>query len=93
MPPLSRDGLWDHQFRAIADLDQSLAVSRPRALIHMTIGSGKTFTACNFIYGLIAHAGAGPDPGVCTLRLSRLAPLGRVPKDRALDYHDGAPRG
>jgi len=58
MPPVPLEGLWDHQYRVIANLDQSLARNRPRALIHMTMGSGKTFTACNFIYRLIAHAGA-----------------------------------
>jgi type I restriction enzyme R subunit len=58
MPPVAREGLWDHQYRVIANLDQSLARNDPRALIHMTMGSGKTFTACNFIYRLIAHAGA-----------------------------------
>jgi type I restriction enzyme R subunit len=58
MPFLPREGLWDHQYRVIANLEQSLARNDPRALIHMTMGSGKTFTACNFIYRLIAHAGA-----------------------------------
>jgi type I restriction enzyme R subunit len=58
MPPVPREGLWDHQYRVIANLDQSLARNYPRALIHMTMGSGKTFTACNFIYRLIACAGA-----------------------------------
>ncbi|HLN02875.1 MAG TPA: type I restriction-modification enzyme R subunit C-terminal domain-containing protein [Bryobacteraceae bacterium] len=58
MPSLPREGLWDHQYRVIANLEQSLARNDPRALIHMTMGSGKTFTACNFVYRLIAHAGA-----------------------------------
>lgn len=58
MPALSREGLWDHQFRVITNLEQSLARNHPRALIHMTMGSGKTFTACNFIYRLISAAGA-----------------------------------
>jgi type I restriction enzyme R subunit len=58
MPPLTREGLWDHQYRVITNLEQSLARNHPRALIHMTMGSGKTFTACNFIYRLISQAGA-----------------------------------
>ncbi|HXB70458.1 MAG TPA: DEAD/DEAH box helicase family protein [Candidatus Acidoferrales bacterium] len=58
MPGVPRDGLWDHQHRVIANLEQSLARNHPRALIHMTMGSGKTFTACNFVYRLIAYAGA-----------------------------------
>jgi type I restriction enzyme, R subunit len=57
MPPLPREGLWGHQYRVIANLEQSLAHNDPRALIHMTMGSGKTFTACNFVYRLIAYAG------------------------------------
>jgi type I restriction enzyme R subunit len=58
MPAVPREGLWDHQYRVIANLEQSLARNDPRALIHMTMGSGKTFTACNLVYRLIAHAGA-----------------------------------
>src|SRR5579864_757675 len=58
MPPVPREGLWDHQHRVIVNLEQSLARNDPRALIHMTMGSGKTFTACNFVYRLIANAGA-----------------------------------
>jgi type I restriction enzyme R subunit len=58
MPPLAREGLWEHQYRVIANLEQSLARNHPRALVHMTMGSGKTFTACNFIYRLISNAGA-----------------------------------
>jgi type I restriction enzyme R subunit len=58
MPPVSGEGLWPHQHRVITNLEQSFARNHPRALIHMTMGSGKTFTACNFIYRLIAHAGA-----------------------------------
>jgi type I restriction enzyme R subunit len=58
MPFLPREGLWDHQYRVIANLEKSLARNDPRALIHMTMGSGKTRTACNFVYRLIAHAGA-----------------------------------
>jgi type I site-specific restriction endonuclease len=58
MPGVPRDGLWDHQHHVIANLEQSLARNHPRALIHMTMGSGKTFTACNFVYRLIAYAGA-----------------------------------
>ena len=41
-----------------ANLEKSLAQDRPRALIQMATGSGKTFTAVNFIYRLIKFAGA-----------------------------------
>ncbi len=54
----SVSGLWPPQIRAIKGLEKSLAESRPRALIQMATGSGKTFTACNFCYRLIKHAGA-----------------------------------
>jgi len=37
MPPLPREGLWDHQRRVIVNLEQSLARNDPRALIHMTM--------------------------------------------------------
>lgn len=58
LPPLIEEGLWFPQIRAIKGLEKSLAEARPRALIQMATGSGKTFTACNFCYRLIKHAGA-----------------------------------
>jgi type I restriction enzyme, R subunit len=58
LPPLIKEGLWPAQIRAIEGLDKSLAEGRPRALIQMASGGGKTFTACNFCYRLIKHAGA-----------------------------------
>jgi type I restriction enzyme R subunit len=51
-------GLWPAQIKAIRGLEDSLAHGRPRALIQMASGGGKTFTACNFCYRLIKHAGA-----------------------------------
>src|SRR5690242_17707539 len=58
LPPLDEGNLWSAQIRAIKGLEKSFAESRPRALIQMATGSGKTFTACNFCYRLIKHAGA-----------------------------------
>lgn len=58
MPPLVEAGLRDCQAQAIRGLEASLAHDQPRALIQMATGSGKTFTACNFIYRLLKHAGA-----------------------------------
>ena len=46
------------QERAILNLEESLALAKPRALIQMATGSGKTFTACNLVYRLIKYAGA-----------------------------------
>jgi type I restriction enzyme R subunit len=58
MPPLLTAALWKPQIEAITYLEQSFADNRPRALIQMATGSGKTFTAVNFVYRLIKHAGA-----------------------------------
>ena len=58
MPELSADGLWPKQFTAISKLEKSLALCKPRSLIQMATGSGKTFTAANIAYRLIKHAGA-----------------------------------
>lgn len=58
LPPLIEEGLWPAQIRAIKGLEKSLAEGRPRSLIQMASGGGKTFTACNFSYRLIKHAGA-----------------------------------
>jgi type I restriction enzyme R subunit len=56
--PLIATNLWPAQVEAIANLEQSFAADRPRALIQMATGSGKTFTAVNFVYRLIKHARA-----------------------------------
>jgi type I restriction enzyme R subunit len=58
LPPLIETGLWSAQVRAIRNLEASLAADKPRALIQMATGSGKTFTAISFIYRLIKFAGA-----------------------------------
>ena len=56
--PLITTGLWPAQVTAINNLEKSMAQDRPRALIQMATGSGKTFTAINFIYRLIKFGGA-----------------------------------
>lgn len=56
--PLAKAGMRDCQIQAITQLEQSFASDRPRALIQMATGAGKTFTACAFIYRLIRFAGA-----------------------------------
>ena len=58
MPPLNASGLWRVQEKAIGNLEKSLAAGRPRALVQMATGSGKTFMACNQVYRLIKYAGA-----------------------------------
>ena len=47
MPELPTEGLRPAQIKAIQNLEQSLADNRPRALIQMASGGGKTYTACN----------------------------------------------
>ncbi|MYG99362.1 MAG: DEAD/DEAH box helicase [Acidimicrobiaceae bacterium] len=51
-------GLWPAQAEAIRNLEESLQENRPRALIQMATGAGKTFTAANVCYRLVRHAGA-----------------------------------
>ncbi|HLG63237.1 MAG TPA: DEAD/DEAH box helicase family protein [Ktedonosporobacter sp.] len=58
MPPLATHGLRDCQIEAITNLERSFTKNHPRALIQMATGSGKTFTAVNFIYRLIKFGGA-----------------------------------
>ena len=58
LPDLDPRGLWPAQAEAIRSLEASLRDSRPRALIQMATGAGKTFTAVNSIYRLVRHAGA-----------------------------------
>lgn len=52
-PPLSKQGLRECQYRAINKLEESFAKNRPRALIQMATGSGKTFTAITSVYRLL----------------------------------------
>ena len=56
--PLATNGMRACQIEAITGLEQSFAEDRPRALIHMATGAGKTFTACAFTYRLIKFAKA-----------------------------------
>jgi len=58
LPELSDPNLWGVQAEAIRNLEQSLAQNKPRALIQMATGSGKTFTACSFCYRLIKYGKA-----------------------------------
>lgn len=58
LPPLQIDGLRDCQISAINNLEASFKENRPRALIQMATGSGKTFTAITFIYRLLKFAKA-----------------------------------
>lgn len=56
--PLATTGLRECQIEAITNLEHSFAMDKPRALIQMATGAGKTFTAVSFIYRLIKFGGA-----------------------------------
>lgn len=58
IPALPIEGLRDCQITAITNLDKSFKDQRPKALIQMATGSGKTFTAITFIYRLLKFAKA-----------------------------------
>jgi type I restriction enzyme, R subunit len=58
MPPLEEGRLWEVQATAIRNIEESLHDDRPRALVQMATGSGKTFTAANLSYRLVRHADA-----------------------------------
>jgi type I restriction enzyme, R subunit len=58
LPELRTDGLRDCQIMAISNLEKSFKDNRPRALVQMATGSGKTYTAITFIYRLLKFADA-----------------------------------
>jgi type I restriction enzyme R subunit len=58
LPPLVEAGLWPIQARAVRHLEESLAKDRPRALIQMATGAGKTVTAVTSVYRLVKFGGA-----------------------------------
>jgi type I restriction enzyme R subunit len=58
LPALPVERLRDCQIKAINQLEVSFKENKPRALIQMATGSGKTFTAITFIYRLLKFAGA-----------------------------------
>ncbi|MCG9098210.1 type I restriction endonuclease subunit R [Laribacter hongkongensis] len=58
MPALPELGLRDCQIKAVTGLEKSLAQNKPRALVHMATGAGKTFTAITSVYRLLKFGGA-----------------------------------
>ncbi len=58
LPVLDPAGLRACQVNAIEKLEASFKDDRPRALIQMATGSGKTYTAITSIYRLLKHADA-----------------------------------
>lgn len=58
MPPLEHGSLYPNQIEAVTKLEHSLGRNRPRALIQMATGSGKTIAAITAINRLIRYGGA-----------------------------------
>jgi type I restriction enzyme R subunit len=57
-PTLEKGNLRDCQFSAIKNLEVSFEENKPRALIQMATGAGKTFTAISSIYRLLEYGDA-----------------------------------
>src|SRR5512140_1014250 len=58
MPELEPGQLYPNQIQAITNLELSLRQDKPRALMQMATGSGKTMTSVAEIYRLIKFGGA-----------------------------------
>ena len=58
MPKLITDGLRECQIEVIKNLEKSFAANKPRALVQMATGSGKTFMSVNLCYRLIKFSNA-----------------------------------
>ena len=58
MPALDATGLRPAQIVAIENLEYSFKKNRPKALIQMATGAGKTYTAATFVYRLLKHVDA-----------------------------------
>ena len=54
-PPLDETGFRKCQINAIRNLDNSFAENRPKALVQMATGAGKTFTAITAAYRLLKY--------------------------------------
>ncbi|MGD1057708.1 MAG: DEAD/DEAH box helicase family protein [Solirubrobacteraceae bacterium] len=86
LPELDSRRLWEVQATAISNLEKSLRDDRPRALVQMATGSGKTFTAANISYRLIRHAGAKRIPVSGRSLESRRTGKARVRQVRCSGY-------
>ncbi len=58
MPELPVRNLRDCQISAVSELERSLAYNKPRALVQMATGAGKTFTAITSVYRLLKFGGS-----------------------------------
>ncbi|TEW52650.1 type I restriction endonuclease subunit R [Psychromonas algicola] len=85
MPELPKAKLRECQVSAITGLEKSLADNRPRSLIHMATGAGKTFTAINSVYRLINNGGAK--------RILFLVDTRNLGKQAQQEFHAFKPQG
>lgn len=85
MPDLPKANLRECQISAITGLEKSLAENRPRSLIHMATGAGKTFTAINSVYRLLNHGGAK--------RILFLVDTRNLGKQAQQEFHAFKPQG
>jgi len=58
LPPMQQGSLYPNQVEAVTNLERSFRQNRPRALVQMTMGAGKTIAAISAVYRLIKYAGA-----------------------------------
>ena len=58
MPALPERNLRDCQISAVTGLENSLRQNKPRSLVHMATGAGKTFTAITSVYRLLKFGAA-----------------------------------
>lgn len=58
LPSLPTQGLRECQLKAIQNLESSFKLAKPRALVQMATGAGKTYTAITSAYRLLKHANA-----------------------------------
>ena len=56
-PDFDTTGFRKCQIKAISNLEKSFAANKPKALIQMATGAGKTFTAITTVYRLLKHTG------------------------------------
>ena len=57
-PELPEEGFRDCQVKAILNLEKSFGENRPRAVVQMATGAGKTYTAITNTYRLLSCAKA-----------------------------------
>lgn len=58
MPPIVLPGMWPNKVKAVTNIEKSLFDDRPRSLIQMATGTGKTLLAITTLYRLIKFGGA-----------------------------------